>query len=84
MSKTLPTGQGRKHGSGDGLSPAYCDALTEGLLGEVSEACGNRRDDQAYCFTWMGEGSEQYGALSLSKVSMYVQALSSLVFIRGN
>lgn len=76
MSKTLPTGQGRKPSSGDGPSLAHCDELTEGLLREVSEACGNHRDDQAYCFTWMSESSEQCGALSLSKVSM--------VFIRGN
>lgn len=44
MSKTLPTGQGRKHGPGDDPSPAHCDKLTKGLLGEVSEACGNHGD----------------------------------------
>lgn len=44
MSKTLPTGQGRKHSPGDGPSPAHCDKLTEGLLGEVSEAYGNHGD----------------------------------------
>lgn len=34
--------------------------------------------------TELAESSEQYGALSLSRVSIYVQALLSLVFIRGN